>query len=267
MSELITIFLQQAMSTVGIIALFGLLFSLCRKGFCKILGDTGVFIINYIFGIVGTPIHELSHAFFCLIFGHKITEIDLFSPGDDDDSLGYVAHDYDEENLYHRIGLFFIGIGPVLGGSAVILLLMHYLVPDLYNLLISDVNQLTIDNNNIYNYVKVIIDTVPMVFNETYTSIGHYWLFLLLALMIASHMELSTADISGAKVGLAILLAVLFVVDAIVFAIDPGLISVITSGTLYFGLFIAKILIIGAIFNVALLGVALFMMLVLKINR
>ena len=267
MSEIITNFFQQIISTFGVIAIFGLLFSLCRKGFCKLLGNTGVFIINYVFGIVGTPIHELSHAIFCLLFGHKITEIDLFSPGDDDDSLGYVAHDYDDDNLFHKIGLFFIGVGPVLGGSTVILILMYYLVPNLYNVLMSDINQLTIENNYILNYVTVITNTVPMVFNEMYFPSDYYWVFLVLALMIASHMELSASDISGAKTGLFFLMIVLFVVDAVMYMIDPGLLQTITIGTSYFGLFMAKILIIGAIFNVALLVVALFLRVVLKIFR
>ena len=267
MLEIITNFLQQILFTFGVIAIFGLFFSLCRKGFCKLLGSTGVFIINYIFGIVGTPVHELSHAIFCLIFGHRITGIDLYSPDDGDDALGYVTHDYDDDNLYHKIGLFFIGVGPVLGGSAVILILMYYLMPDLYNVMMVDINQITIDNNYIFNYLTVIGNTVPMVFNNIYFSSDYYWIFLVLALMIASHMELSTADIRGAKTGLTFLLIVLFVIDAVVYMIDPRLLQTITIGTSYFGLFMAKILIIGAVFNVALLVVALFLKVVLKILR
>ena len=84
-------------------------------------------VINYITGWLGTPVHELSHAFFHIIFGHKVTKIDLYSPNDGDDSLGYVEFYYQEKNLYHRIGLFFAGVGPILGGGAVILLLMMFL--------------------------------------------------------------------------------------------------------------------------------------------
>ena len=34
-----------------------------------------------LFGWLGTIIHELGHALFCLIFRHKITEMKLFDPG------------------------------------------------------------------------------------------------------------------------------------------------------------------------------------------
>ena len=263
MTEIFVNFILQIISTFGVIALFGLLFSLCRKGFCKLLGNTGVFIINYVFGLVGTPIHELSHAVFCLIFGHKIKGINLYSPSKFNSSLGSITYAYD--NFFHRIGLFFIGIGPVLGGSAAILFLMYLLVPNLYGTLIANINQLTIDNNFFINYVAVIGDTVPAVFNKVYFDNECYWIFLVLALMIASHMELSASDISGAKLGLAFLSVLLLVVDAVVYVVAPGLLEAITFITFYFGLFMAKILIIGAIFNIALLIVAVIITLFLRI--
>ena len=265
MSELISNFLQQVLSIFGVIALFGLLFSLCRSGFCRLLGKTGAFINNYIFGIVGTPVHELSHAIFCLIFGHKIIGIDLFSPLDGDSSLGSIEYDYDDDNLYQRLGIFFVGIGPILGGSAAILILMYILVPELHGILMYDINQMTIQSNSVGTYIAIICNTIPEVFNEVYFSNNYYWIFMLLALMIASHMELSPSDISGAKFGLAVLLSLLLFVDVIVWMINPLLLQRITLGAAYFGMFIAKILIIGAIFNIALLIVALIIRIFIKI--
>lgn len=45
-------------------------------------------------GLIGIPIHELGHAYFCLIFGHKIKNIKLFSFSSFEYSLGYVNHSY-----------------------------------------------------------------------------------------------------------------------------------------------------------------------------
>ena len=74
----------------------------------------------YGFGWLGCSVHELSHAFFALIFGHKITEIKLFAPSKDGESLGHVSHSYNKKSIYHKIGNFFIGISPLLAGGIVL---------------------------------------------------------------------------------------------------------------------------------------------------
>ena len=67
------LFLQLAF-TVGVIVVFGLLIAGCRRLYFKIAGYTGYKIL-VVAGVIGTPIHELSHALACLIFGHKIVEM------------------------------------------------------------------------------------------------------------------------------------------------------------------------------------------------
>ena len=91
-------FLLQILFTIGLIVLVGFLIALCNKKFYSNLGGLGM-TACYVTGCIGTPIHELSHALFCLIFGHKITEIKLFQINSDDGTLGYVKHSYNSYRL------------------------------------------------------------------------------------------------------------------------------------------------------------------------
>ena len=111
-------FVLQVVFTVGLIFLFGWLISLCNRRFYANFGKFGR-AVCYITGIVGTPVHELSHAFFCVLFGHHITEMRLFRISDDG-TLGYVNHSYDRKNLYQQTGNFFIGVAPIVVISALL---------------------------------------------------------------------------------------------------------------------------------------------------
>ena len=76
----------------------------------------------YGFAWLGCSVHELSHAFFAIIFGHKITDIELFKPSNDGESLGHVSHSYNKKSIYQKIGNFFIGISPLLLGGIILFL-------------------------------------------------------------------------------------------------------------------------------------------------
>ena len=77
----------------------------------------------YGFGWLGCSVHEMSHAFFALIFGHKISEVELFKPNSNGESLGHVSHSYNKKSIYQKIGNFFIGISPLLFGGIVLFLI------------------------------------------------------------------------------------------------------------------------------------------------
>lgn len=90
----------------------------------KVFGRT---IYLYGFGWLGTSVHELGHALFAVLFRHKINDIVLFSPNSEGGSLGHVNHSYDKKSIYQNIGNFFIGIGPIILGSLILLLLTYLL--------------------------------------------------------------------------------------------------------------------------------------------
>ena len=70
--------------------------------------------------IVGTPIHELSHAIACVLFGHKITGIKLLDLSFKNSTLGYVNHSWNTRSVYQSIGCFFIAIAPLITASLIV---------------------------------------------------------------------------------------------------------------------------------------------------
>ncbi|KSQ21587.1 hypothetical protein APB26_31870 [Pseudomonas aeruginosa] len=75
-------------------------------------------------GIVGVPLHELSHALACLLFRMRITKVALYAPDPDIGRLGYVAFAYNPRSTLHAVGLLVQGIAPLLMAGALLLWLV-----------------------------------------------------------------------------------------------------------------------------------------------
>ena len=213
----------------GNIIIFGfilyLLSSMTRRIFAKTLGAKTEL---YITGWIGTPIHELSHALFCIIFNHKISDIKLFTTKSD--TIGYVLHSYDSRSWYQQIGNFFIGVGPIIMGTLIVYFLFLLLAPELkentfsvkidydksagiLNMIYSGISNIFISILNIFsNIIKNIM------VSQSYKNIG-FWIFIYLSISIASHMELSPADISHAWKGMLVIFAVSLIFNTLLFII------------------------------------------------
>lgn len=270
--EIITNFLTQIVFSVGVIVIFGLLIALCRKAFCNISGEKGTKIL-LITGIIGTPIHELSHALMCLIFGHKITEIKLYQPNSEDNTLGYVKHSYNPKKLYQQIGNFFIGIAPILGGSAIISLLMFICTPSLFTEVIDELKFMELISFDLLDMstYEAIFGLFWDVFNDIFdsTNMGNplWWLFIVLAIMIASHMELSLADIKGGLKGFIFIAVILLIADIILYFVSIEVLEKVTSIMISFAANIIGFLAISIVFLVVMVLIALSVKGLLKIKR
>ena len=163
----------------------------------------------------GVMIHELSHAFFCLIFRHKILKLQLFSP-ERDGTLGYVKHRYNTDNLYQQTGNFFIGTGPLWGGLLMIWLLSMLLLP-------REVWYLDINNS------VASEEFFGVIFSGSFWKRWQTWIWIYLFFAIASHMTLSISDLSGAWRGFLYLL-VAVVIFELLFAWWTGLHLLIARG-------------------------------------
>ncbi|MBU3143279.1 metalloprotease family protein [Clostridium sp. CF012] len=172
--------------------------------------------------IIGVPIHEMSHAIFSVLFGHKIKKVVLLQKRDENGVLGYVSHAYNPNSLYQQAGNFFIGIAPIFGGISVIIALMRVMIPKTYNKFINiSLNNLNITNIN-QESIKIIlnsyIDLIKTIFSMNNFANPYFILFLFLAICISSHISLSSADIKGASKGLIIIFLLILVVNVLGFS-------------------------------------------------
>lgn len=75
----------------------------------------------YLFGLLGTLVHEGSHVIACVLFRHRVDRVKWFDPKATDGALGSVEHSYDPSSAYQRVGTIVIGIAPLVVGAIVIL--------------------------------------------------------------------------------------------------------------------------------------------------
>ncbi|QJR36547.1 hypothetical protein [Gemmatimonas groenlandica] len=75
----------------------------------------------YLFGLLGTIVHEGSHVIACVLFRHRVHRVKWFDAQATDGALGSVEHSYDPTSAYQRVGTVVIGIAPLVVGAVVIL--------------------------------------------------------------------------------------------------------------------------------------------------
>ncbi len=211
---------SQLLILVGPIILLALIMNfISRKNEslgCKVMGQK-----VYLFGFawLGTSIHELGHAIFAIIFAHKISEIKLFTPGSGK-SLGHVKHSYTKGNPYQTLGNFFIGLGPILLGTFLLLVVTWLLfgidifsLAERYEVVFSI--ELFKSFNAILNAIVNIGSGVWHYFDLILTGPKTTWwklvLFFYLFYAIGSSITLSSADMKGAFKGFLYFVIVLFI--------------------------------------------------------
>ena len=171
-----------------------------------------------LFGWLGTIVHELGHAIFCIVFGHKITAMKLFDPDPKTGTLGYVEHSYNSANVYQQVGNFFIGIGPILLGTAIIYFLSYLLLGlNPFNLAVN----FNIASSHIYSWDALMqifqvlwtssVSLLREVFSWHNLAAWQFYVFIYLAFAIGSSITLSPPDIKGALKGFIIILILIFI--------------------------------------------------------
>lgn len=210
--------ITQLIYFVGFIFLVGFLISLLNRLFYIIVKQKKA--VCYATGFIGTPIHELSHALFCLIFFHKIEEIKLFQMDDKNGVLGYVNHSYNKKNIYQLIGNYFIGIAPIICGTIILYFATRFLLPTAFGEIgeyLSDLALLQAKGLS-WNWFPYIFATlggmIKAIFVDITSGFG-WWIYILIVFCIALHMNLSGADIKGSLLGLPFVILVIAAINFI----------------------------------------------------
>jgi hypothetical protein len=174
-------------------------FKSLERGF----GRGGVYAVAWL----GTPVHELGHALFCVIFLHRIDEIAFFKPEPNTGTLGYVNHRWSRWNPWQVLGNFFIGIGPVLLGGAALCGLFYLLVPDGARAWDEILAIYRAGGDFSFGGFFQMLGEASLVmlrvlFTTANAASWQFWLFLYLAVCIAANIRLSLADLKTAFTGL-----------------------------------------------------------------
>lgn len=204
----------------------GFIISLLNKWFYQMTNYNRAVLYGTSF--IGTPIHELSHALMCIVFMHKIEEIKLFQVNDADGVLGYVSHSYNKKNIWALIGNFFIGTAPILCGSLLLFFSMKLLMPEVYNEMaiyaedLETIMQGGVSFDTILALLLAAFGYIECIF-ASFTFTFEWFLFAFIAMCIALHMNLSTADIKGALPSLPFIIIIIVLVNVILGNLASGL--------------------------------------------
>lgn len=205
----------EMISLVGLLIVIGLILGLMERKansyFFAAFGYKGILATAWI----GTPVHEMGHALMCVIFGHKIMDMRLLMIDRADGTLGYVTHSYNRRSVYQSVGNFFIGIAPIISGISALLLSLYYLLPNSFKVfevyLQEGVMTKPFDLTLFKGFASASVVLTQSIFTLSNLLNPHFWIFLLIAISVSSHMALSGADINGAAHGLVSLYVLLFI--------------------------------------------------------
>ncbi len=162
----------------------------------------GIVLLDF-FNLVGIPVHEFGHLIFGLLFGYRVSEACFYrtikKSREHNGTLGYVIMNHKKDNpfqiLFYELGQFFIGIGPLIFGPALILLLYHFLPVSIKSVFYS----IVFDRGSVISYLQEL----------SRTDILFVVIFIYIAIGISLNLELSGADLKLAWKG-AIFLELLF---------------------------------------------------------
>jgi hypothetical protein len=148
-------------------------------------------------GYIGVPVHELSHALVCVLFGMRITKMAFYQPNSATGTLGFVEYRYSPYSMKHALGMALQGIAPLLAGAAVIV-----------GLLLANRGPAELPDSGVGHIVGwlggVVVGTALAAWAQAMTGPVGFGA-VLLATIVSMHAIPSLADIKSGLRGLIVL--------------------------------------------------------------
>ena len=263
--EILILFAETVLCTLGVVVLCGLAVALCERLFLRLMGGGIGGKIVKATSIIGTPVHELGHAVMCLLFGHRITEMKLWDPHAEDGTLGYVTHSYNPKNPYKQLGNLFIGVGPVFSGLAVITLLLWLCFPPTLGEHIALSGDLIASGDGILAVLGEGFRMIPRMIEElSDDSIHVAWRVLGIVgmLSVSLHINLSPADVKGAARALPWYFVLTLVFSVIVALCGSDAVSTVSGGLYAFAASLVSLFSVVLVFSLVQVALALALWLI-----
>ena len=174
-------------------------------------GKTGLLLT----GLIGVPIHEMSHAAMAVLFGHQIHRIVFFRYKESEPTLGWVEHSYNRLNFRQSVGLLYVAVAPLLLMPVLITLILKQndvLVGQQFSAVLCDwvLSGTSIPPHKFF--FSLVGDIEDLLSAITWNNIGLFSLVGCIALHSApSRADIKTVTRSFASIfGLASIVALLF---------------------------------------------------------
>jgi len=177
----------------------------------------------FLFGWLGTLIHEIAHLAVALLFRHQIASFHGFTLDPHARVQGSVNTKYHAGSLYQHIGLFFIGIAPVVFGTLVIYLALYLL----FRSQMAEVWRMidrrnSISGTGVGSVFAASLAFLGFVFSPQHLLDWRLYLFLYIAFAIGSSIRLSDADVTGATPGCLTFIVLLFLFNTLLLSLGAA---------------------------------------------
>lgn len=209
--------------------------------------------------IIGTPVHEMGHLLFAVLTGSHIKGVKLFPKINSrlrSSGGGYVEF-APRHGLIGSISCFLCGIGPMVFCPFVIMVLMYFLMPDLYTGMITVFAQTDmLEQENLLMVIQNVVTGFFQSFRFEMLEEWNFYLFLLLAVPIANECVLSGADVKNAGKGFFLIVFLLLGAGYVMSwfpVVAVPVITVVAKGAT----FLMCVLCLGLVFNLIHWGVGM----------